>query len=110
DNPSKALMFISGLDFFDNGDAADCTLHGDVWIVRGIDDKLDKVTWQRFATGLYQPMGLKIVDNKVHVMCRDQLMILHDVNGNGEADNYECFNNACNTSAGAHDYSANLET
>jgi hypothetical protein len=108
-NPFKALMFLSGLDFFENGDAAVCSLHGDVWIIRGLDDKLDRVTWQRFATGLFQPMGLKIVNNKVHVMGRDRLTILHDLNGDGEADFYENFNSMCKTSPSGHDYSACLE-
>src|SRR6185295_6202544 len=69
-NPYKALMFLSGHDFFRNGDAAVCTLHGDVWIVGGIDDKLDKLTWKRFATGLFQPLGLKIVNDQVCVVGR----------------------------------------
>ncbi len=103
-------MFISGVDFFDNGDAAVCTLHGDVWIVRGIDGKLEHLTWQRFATGLFQPIGVKIVGDTVHVMGRDQLTVLRDLNHDGEADVYENFNNACKTSTGGHDYSAGLET
>ena len=89
---SSALFFISGLDFFANGDAAVCTAHGDVWIVRGLDESLGNVTWQRFATGLYQPLGLEIVDDKVIVLGRDQLTRLHDENGDGEADFYESFN------------------
>ncbi len=109
-NPQKALLFLSGLDFFENGDAAVSTLHGDVWVVRGIDDKLENVTWQRFATGLFQPMGVKVIGGKVHVMCRDQLVILHDENNDGEADYYETFNNAIMSSTGPHDYSGGLET
>jgi hypothetical protein len=110
DNPFKALMFLSGVDFFDNGDAAVCSLHGDVWLVRGIGESLDHVTWQRFATGLYQPLGLKIVNNEVHVLGRDQITILRDTNGDGEADDYVNFNNDARTSTGGHDYSAGLET
>ena len=30
-----------------------------------MDAKLGKLTWKRFATGLYQPLGLKVVDGKV---------------------------------------------
>jgi hypothetical protein len=92
DNPFHALFFLAGLDFFSNGDAAVCTVHGDVWIVRGLDADLQQVTWQRFASGLYQPLGLEIVDGKVVVLGRDQLTRLHDMNNDGEADFYESFN------------------
>ena len=110
DNRFKALMFLSGVDFFANGDAAVCSLHGDVWRVRGIDEKLENITWQRIATGLFQPLGLKIVADKVYVLGRDQITILHDLNEDGETDFYENFNNACNTSTNGHDYSACLQT
>jgi hypothetical protein len=110
ENPWRALFFTSGHDFFDNGDAAVCTAHGDVWRVSGIDDKLDRLVWRRFATGLYQPLGLKIVGGRVHVLERDQITVLHDLNGDGEADFYECFNNDCISAGGGHAYAACLET
>jgi glucose/arabinose dehydrogenase len=110
DNPWKALMFLSGLDFFKNGDAAVSTIHGDVWIVSGIDDKLEKLTWKRYATGLYQALGLKIVDDKVYVLGRDRITKLHDLNGDGEADYYESFCADLPTSARGHDYITCLET
>ncbi|MBM3833464.1 MAG: ThuA domain-containing protein [Verrucomicrobia bacterium] len=109
DNPYKALLFASGHDFFSNGDAALCTLHGDVWRVSGIDERLEKLTWKRMATGLYQALGLKIVNDKVLVLGRDQITRLHDNNGDGEADFYDNFHNAIKTSPGGHDYVACLE-
>ncbi len=109
DNPWKALMFCSGVDFLPNGDAAVCTIHGDVWLVSGIDDKLEKLTWRRFATGLFQPLGLRVVDGKVLVLGRDQISRLQDENGDGEADFYENFCNLIDTSVGAHDFVTSLE-
>ena len=44
-NPWKALMFCSGVDFFADGSAAVSTIHGDVWRVSGLDDRLRAVTW-----------------------------------------------------------------
>ncbi len=103
-NPWKALFFCSGVDFFNDGSAAVCTIHGDVWRVRGLDEKLRRVTWKRFATGLYQPLGLRVVNDRVHVLGRDQITILHDENGDDEADRYENFSQLLQTSAGGHDY------
>ncbi len=71
-NPYDAWIRFGGFDFFPDGkSAALSTWSGDVWVVSGIDEKLDKLTWRRFATGLFQPLGLKIVDGVVHVHGRD---------------------------------------
>src|SRR5439155_18338011 len=71
ENPYHSWMRFGGVDFFSDGRAAICTWSGDVWIVSGIDGKLDHVTWKRFAAGLFQTLGLKIVNDKVYVLGRD---------------------------------------
>jgi type 1 glutamine amidotransferase/cytochrome c551/c552 len=109
DNPYRALMFTSGHDFFPNGDAAVCTAHGDVWRVSGIDEDLQNLQWKRMATGLFQPLGLKIIDGRVWVTCRDQITVLHDQNQDGEADYFENFNNDAHVSANGHEYATCLE-
>ena len=110
DNPYKALMFCSGLDVLPNGDIAVSMVHGDVWIVSGVDDTLDKLSWKRFATGLYQPMGLKVIDGKIHVIERGQLTRLHDLNNDGEADFYENVADQWHISGGEHSFDTCLET
>ena len=110
DNPYGALMFTSGFDFFSDGRAAVSAIHGDVWIVDGLDTDLNAVTWKRFATGLFQPLGVKIVDDEVYVLGRDRITRLKDLNDDGEADFYENFASGYLTSTGGHDYVACLET
>jgi len=109
-NPWHALFFTSGHDFLENGEAAVATAHGDVWLVSGLDASLASVKWKRFATGLHQPLGLKVFKNKIHVLERDQITILHDLNGDREADFYENFNNDCISTGGGHSYATSLET
>lgn len=110
DNPHKALFFAGGFDFAPDGTCYVCTAHGDVWRVTGIDDDLDEIRWQRFATGLYQPLGLKVRDGEVFVLGRDQVTRLHDRNGDGEADFYENFNDDCTDHGQPHAYAMCLET
>jgi hypothetical protein len=110
ENPFHALMYLSGHDFFSNGDAAVTTAHGDVWRVRGIEADLRNISWQRLATGLFQPLGIRIVDDQIHVLGRDQLTILHDLNNDGEADFYENFNNEGHVTDNGHEYVSGLET
>ena len=108
-NPWKSLFFIGDHDFLPNGDGVICTIMGEVWIVSGVDESLERLRWRRFATGLSQPLGLRVVDGVVHVLGRDQITRLHELNGDGEADFYECFSNAYATSPGGHDYIAGLQ-
>lgn len=92
DNPYNAPMTISGIGFTPDGAAYVCTLVGDVWRVTGLDDDLQKVTWKRFASGLNLPLGVEVVDGAVHVAARDEIVVLHDLNADHEADYYERFN------------------
>lgn len=110
ENPWKSWMRPSGLDFFSDGRLAVCTLNGDVWVVSGIDDKLERLEWRRFATGLYEPLGLRVVNDKVYILGRDQITRLHDLNDDGEADFYENFNNDAPASANYHGFAMDLCT
>ncbi len=107
--PSGLPWFVTGHDFFPNGDAAICTMTGDVWIVRGVDDKLQHLRWKRFASGLNQPLGMRIINGKICVQGRDQITRLHDLNGDDEADFYECVSNAQITSPSGHDFITGCE-
>ncbi|MDY3562793.1 hypothetical protein R5W23_004272 [Gemmata sp. JC673] len=108
-NRFGALFFCTGVDFLKDGRIAMCTCHGDVWLVT-VEEKEGTCSWQRHATGLYHPLGLKVVDGKVVVLERGQLTRLHDLNSDGEADFYECVSNDWHTGAGEHSYDTCLET
>ncbi len=109
-NPWKADTLFGGFDFFDDGRAAVCTAQGEVWVVSGIDDKLEQLSWRRFASGLFQPLGLRIVQGKMYVLGRDQITHLSDLNKDGEADHYENFNNDTILSTNPADYNLDLQT
>lgn len=110
ENPYQADMLLAGVDFFSDGRAAVSTFHGDVWIVSGLDDKLQNVTWKRYACGLYHALGLKIVNDTVYVLGRDQITRLHDLNKDGEADFYENFNNDVLITKNFHEFALDLHT
>ncbi|MDB6029308.1 MAG: heme-binding protein, partial [Verrucomicrobiales bacterium] len=110
DNPWKSWVRPSGFDFFADGRAAVCSLSGDVWIVSGLDKTFGKISWKRFATGLFQPLGLKIIKDTVYVICRDQIVRLIDLNGDDEADFYENFNNEISTGGHYHEFCLDLQT
>jgi putative heme-binding domain-containing protein len=109
-NPWNAQLRPTGFDFFPDGKRmAVCTWDGDVWTVGGIDIPGDGLTWQRIASGLFQPLGLKFRDGAIFVCCRDQIVKLHDRNGDGETDFYECFNNDHQVTEHFHEFAMGLQ-
>ena len=111
DNPWESNIRFGGFDFFSDGKRAACsTWNGDVWIADGIGGDLSKIIWRRFASGLYQTLGLKIVDDVIYTLGRDQITRLHDLNDDGEADFYECFNNDVLITPGFHEFAFDLQT
>ncbi|MGB1790277.1 MAG: DUF6797 domain-containing protein, partial [Limisphaerales bacterium] len=110
-NPYRSWMRLGGFDFFEGGDrAAVCTWMGDVWIVEGINSDPQEFTWTRIATGMFQPLGLKIVEGKIYVTCRDQITELVDANDDGETDYYRAFNHDAQVTEHFHEFAMDLQT
>ncbi len=109
-NPWNAWLRTAALDFFDDGRMVVTTHGGDVWIISGIDQGLERLEWKRHAAGLYEPFGVKVVDGKVYVTCKDRIVRLHDRNGDGEADFYENFSADTDVSIFFHAFNFDLQT
>jgi mono/diheme cytochrome c family protein len=110
DNPYRSWLRFGGIDFFeDDSKAALCTWQGDVWTVSGLGDSLQDLKWRRIAAGLFQPLGLKIVDDEIYVLGRDQITVLRDLNGDGETDFYENFNNDHQVTEHFHEFALDLQ-
>lgn len=111
-NPWRSWMRFGGFDFLADGKSGDCvvaTWNGDVWLV---DEDAGKACagWRRIAAGLFQPLGVKVVDGAIYVSCRDQICVLEDRNGDGEADYYRCFNNDHQVTEHFHEFAMGLQT
>jgi hypothetical protein len=111
DSPWKNQFRLSGLDFFkDPNRGVICSTDGDVWLVEGFTKNSGKLNWQRIASGLFQPLGIKVVNEEIFVTCRDQLVRLHDFNGDMETDFYESFNNDHQVTDHFHEFAMGLQT
>ena len=65
-SPWKNQLRLSGLDFFrDRNRAVVCATDGDVWLVEGFTQNEETLTWQRIASGLFQPLGIKVIDEEI---------------------------------------------
>jgi len=92
-NPWERNVRMVDISFLDKSDAAMVTFEGDVWKLAGIDSSLDRLVWTRFASGLYEPQSIEVVDGEIYVYGKDGIIRLHDLNGDGVADFYENFSN-----------------
>lgn len=109
-NPWKARVRPTGIDFIpDTDEAVVCTIDGDVWIIGNITSPDGQLEWQRIASGLFQPLGIVYHDDQIFVTCRDQLVVLRDLNGDRETDFYEAFNTDHQVSDHFHEFAMGLQ-
>lgn len=115
-NPWNAQLRLTGLDFLPDGNTMVASAwDGSVWEVSGFGENVStnvpaKLKWRRIAAGLFQPLGIKWIDGKVYVTCRDQLAVLHDLNGDGEMDWYQSLNSDHQVTEHFHEFAMGLQT
>lgn len=111
ENPWNSRLKLSGIDFLENANIGVlCTTDGDIWTVTGLTDNKDSLRWKRIGSGLFQPLGIKVVNNDIYVICRDQIVKLNDLNGDGEIDFYENFNSDHQVTDHFHEFAMGLQT
>ena len=108
-NPYNSWMRVGGIDFLPGNRLAFSTWSGDVWVSSPLDATLAKISWKRFATGIFDGLGLKVINGKIYVLGRDQITRLSDLNDDGEADLYENFNNDVQITPNFHEFAFDLQ-
>ena len=109
-NPWNAQLRLGGIDFLGPDTAALCTWDGDVWTVSGLSQSKGLLKWRRIATGLYQPLGVKVIKGVIYITCRDRIVTLHDLDGDGLTDRYNTFNTDQQVTEHFHEFAMGLET
>lgn len=90
--PKEIDLRVTGMDFLSNGDLAVCTWGGEVYIVEHVQSDVRQAAYRRFARGLNEPLGLKVIKDRIYVTQKCELTRLQDTDGNGEADLFENIN------------------
>ena len=109
ENPYQRAVRAAGVDFFEDGRVALVTYDGDVWIGEGLQPGSKEVSWSRFASGLHEPLGLRLREEEIFVFDRNGLWHLHDRDRNGEADYHELFCSIIDQTAETREFAAAIE-
>ncbi len=107
-NPWKRIVRPGDIQFLSDGTGVMVTVDGDVWRIRGLRDSLDKIRWNRFASGLHEPMTVAIRNDQIHVFDKNGIWRLLDTNDDGEADLHELFSNAFAQTADMREFPATI--
>ncbi|HIG26851.1 MAG TPA: hypothetical protein EYQ50_03285 [Verrucomicrobiales bacterium] len=91
--PGEIDLIVGGMDFLPNGNLAVCTWPGEVYSVAIPPFGSSKpFSYQKMADGLMEPLGLKVLDGRIHIAQKCELTRLTDTDFDGQIDLFECLN------------------
>ncbi len=109
--PDSFQPKVAGMDFLSDGRLVVSTWDstGSVYILSGLDqDDPEKIQVKLFAQGLAEPLGLKVVEDEIYVLQKQELTQLIDENGDQVADTYQNICNNWKVSANFHEFAFGL--
>lgn len=101
---------VGGMDFMSDGSLIVCTWDsvGGVYKLEGVIDNEQPIKVTQIASGLAEPLGLKVVDDEIYVLQKQELTKLIDHDGDGIVDEYETFSDDWQVSSNFHEFSFGL--
>ena len=103
---------VGGMDFKKDGRMVISTWDaaGSVWMLENVhQDDPSKIKVKKIAFGLAEPLGLKIVDDTIFVMQKQEMTKLVDTNGDDIIDEYHTLCDDWGVSANFHEFGFGLE-
>ncbi len=96
---------VSGMDWLPDGRLAVAIRKGEVWIIGNVHSSQPKdYTFKLFASGLHEPLGLRVDGKDLLVAQRTEVTRLRDTDNSGEADEYLTEARGWNVSGAYHGY------
>ena len=88
--PEGILLEVGGMTFLPDDALAVSTRRGEVWIITNPYMKNGATPHYRlFAQGMHEVLGLNYINGDIYAVQRSELTRLRDLDGDGEADEYE---------------------
>lgn len=102
---------VGGMDFLSDGRLVVCTWDslGAVYVIDGVQTgDPTQMNAKMVASGLAEPLGLKVVDDEIYVLQKQELTKLIDHNGDEIIDEYQTLCDAWRVSSNFHEFSFGL--
>ena len=109
--PAMFTPRVGGMDFLSDGRMVVCTwdANGSVYIVDGVQGgDPSAMSYKLIGAGLAEPLGLKIVNDEIYVLQKQELTRLLDTDGDDMIDEYQTVCNAWDVSANFHEFAFGL--
>ena len=107
--PDGEVLEVGGMDFLPDGRLALSTRRGQVWIVHDpLADDPAQVRFELFAEGLWEGLGLSVVDGDIYVVQRGELSRLRDGDGDGRCDFIDTISDDWGLSGNYHEFAYGL--
>lgn len=109
--PWDFLPKVGGMDFMSDGRLAISTWDpsGSVYLLSNVtSEDPSKIQVKQIASGLAEPLGLKVINDTIYIIQKQELTRLVDTNGDDIIDEYQCVNNSWATSANFHEFAFGL--
>ncbi|MEM8908318.1 MAG: family 16 glycoside hydrolase, partial [Bacteroidota bacterium] len=109
--PNSFTPKVGGMDFLSDGRLIVSTWDpaGMVYAIEGVqtgDPNQMKVT--KIASGFAEPLGLKVVDDEIYILQKQELSKLIDNDGDGLMDEYQTICNGWGVTANFHEFAFGL--
>ncbi|MCB0584663.1 MAG: DUF1080 domain-containing protein, partial [Phaeodactylibacter sp.] len=109
--PNDFMPKVAGMDFLPDGRLVVSTwdAEGAVYIVDGVQSgDPSRMSFKKIASGLAEPLGLKVVEDTIYVLQKQELTQLIDHDGDELIDEYYTVSNNWEVSANFHEFAFGL--
>lgn len=109
--PNDFSPKVGGMDFFSDGRLVVSTwdAEGSVYVVDNAQSgDPSKMSYKKIARGLAEPLGLKVVDDTIFILQKQELTKLIDHDSDGIIDEYYTLSNDWKVSANFHEFAFGL--
>lgn len=102
--PEGVVLEVGGMTLLPDGKLAVSSRRGDIYLVENPLGAPQQMKFSLFASGLHEVLGLAYRDGWLYATQRCEVSRLKDVNGDGNADLFETFNDGWEISGDYHEY------
>ena len=109
--PDAFTPKVGGMDFLSDGRMVISTWGpaGMIYVMDGVQTgDASKITATKIASGFAEPLGLKVVDDEIYILQKQELSKLVDNDGDGLMDEYQTICNGWGVSTNFHEFAFGL--